>query len=112
MKAPEYQSLLAKKMSERQLQDQIIDLAERMGWKYYHVYDSRKSVAGFPDLVLVHPKQRRVLWRELKSETGTTTAEQKVWLATLEVVGEDVGLWRPRDWFAGTIEKELRSSEC
>lgn len=112
MKVQDYRALQAKAMSESQLQEQIIALAERMGWKHYHVYDSRRSVAGFPDLVLVHARQRRVLWRELKSETGTTTPEQKAWLSVLSVVGEDVDVWRPRDWFAGTIEKELRSSEC
>lgn len=108
MKIQDYRSLQAKAMSERQLQDQIIELAERMGWKHYHVYDSRRSVAGFPDLVLVHPKQRRVVWRELKSETGTTTPEQKVWISTLLLVGEDVDVWRPRDWVSGRIERELR----
>ncbi len=112
MKSAEYQLLLAKKMSERQLQDQVVELAERMGWLTYHVFDSRRSNAGFPDLVLVHPRQRRTLWRELKSEAGTLRPEQKKWLLTLQTAGEDAELWRPRDWFAGTIENELRSAEC
>lgn len=108
MKLHEYRSLQAKAMSERQLQDQIIELAKRMGWLSFHDYDSRRSTPGFPDLVLVHPKQKRVIWRELKSEKGVTSSEQKVWLSSLLLVGEDVDVWRPRDWVSGRIEKELR----
>ncbi|QDH85641.1 VRR-NUC domain-containing protein [Brevibacterium phage 4C] len=108
MKIQDYRSLQAKAMSERQLQDQIIELAKRMGLIVYHTHDSRRSEPGFPDIVLVHPKQRRVMWRELKSETGTTTPEQKVWISTLSLVGEDVDVWRPRDWVSGRIERELR----
>ncbi|QDH85747.1 VRR-NUC domain-containing protein [Brevibacterium phage AGM7] len=108
MKIQDYRSLQAKAMSERQLQDQIIELAKRMGLIVYHTHNSRRSEPGFPDIVLVHPKQRRVMWRELKSETGTTTPEQKVWISTLSLVGEDVDVWRPRDWVSGRIERELR----
>lgn len=108
MKIQQYRSLQAKAMSERQLQDQVIELAKRMGWMSFHDYDSRRSTPGFPDLVLVHPKQRRIVWRELKSETGTPTPEQKAWISTLLLVGEDVDIWRPRDWVSGRIEKELR----
>lgn len=108
MKVQDYRALQAKAMSETQLQDQILELAKRMGWLSYHTFDSRKSTSGFPDLVLVHPKQKRVIWRELKSEKGVTSSEQKVWLSSLLLVGEDVDVWRPRDWVSGRIEKELR----
>ncbi|MCM1011913.1 VRR-NUC domain-containing protein [Brevibacterium sp. XM4083] len=108
MKLDDYRALRAKGMTERQLQDQIVELAKRMGWLVYHTYDSRRSEPGFPDLVLVHPKQMRQLWRELKSETGETTSAQKVWLSALLLVGDDVDIWRPRDWVSGRIERELR----
>ncbi|WP_430600318.1 VRR-NUC domain-containing protein [Brevibacterium sp. K72] len=108
MKLEDYRALQAKAMSERQLQELIIDLAKRMGWLSFHDYDSRRSTPGFPDLVMVHPRQRRILWRELKSETGTTRAEQKAWISALSLVGADVDVWRPRDWVSGRIEKELR----
>lgn len=108
MKLEDYRALQAKAMSERQLQELIIGLAKRMGWLSFHDYDSRRSTPGFPDLVLVHPKQRRILWRELKSETGTTTPEQKAWISSLSLVGADVDVWRPRDWASGRIERELR----
>lgn len=108
MKLEDYRALQAKAMSERQLQELIIGLAKRMGWLSFHDYDSRRSTPGFPDLVLVHPRQRRILWRELKSETGTTTPEQKAWISALSLVGADVDVWRPRDWVSGRIERELR----
>ncbi|MCD1286499.1 MULTISPECIES: VRR-NUC domain-containing protein [unclassified Brevibacterium] len=95
-------------MTERQLQDQILELAKRMGWLSYHVHDSRRSAPGFPDLVIVHPRQRRILWRELKSETGTLRPEQKVWISALKQADADADIWRPRDWVSGRIESELR----
>lgn len=108
MKLEDFRALQAKAMSERQLQELIIELAKRMGWLAYHTFDSRRSTPGFLDLVMVHPRQRRILWRELKSETGTTTPEQKAWISALSLVGADVDVWRPRDWVSGRIERELR----
>ncbi|WP_309132653.1 VRR-NUC domain-containing protein [Brevibacterium sp.] len=112
MKLEEYRARQAKAMTEAELQAMVIDLAKRMGWTHFHTFDSRRSEPGFPDLVLVHPRQRRVLWRELKSEAGTTSPAQKVWLHNLKVVGEDVDIWRPRDWVSGRIQDELRGPKC
>ena len=112
MKTADYRMMLARRMSEKQLQDRVVTLAHRMGWLTYHTFDSRRSDPGFPDLVLVHPRQRRVLFRELKAEAGTVRPDQKTWIATLGVAGADASIWRPRDWFAGTIETELRSKQC
>lgn len=98
----------AKGMTEAQLQSMTIDLAARIGWMSYHTHDSRRSQPGFPDLVLVHPRQRRVLWRELKSEIGRLRSEQATWVEALRLVGQDVGVWRPSDWTSGRIERELR----
>ncbi|MDI3331425.1 MAG: VRR-NUC domain-containing protein [Micrococcus sp.] len=107
MKVEEYRTILAKGMSEDSFQDEVIRLAKIHGWKYYHTHDSRRSVAGFPDLVLVHPS-RGVLWRELKKWNGRVSKEQQEWLDRLADAGEDAGVWRPMDWLDGTIEKELR----
>lgn len=110
MKVDEFRARQAKAMSEKQLQSQVEELAKRMGWMGYHTHDSRRSQPGFPDLILVHPRQRRILWRELKSEIGRPTPEQQAWMSSLLLVGQDVDIWRPRDWFSGRIEKELRSA--
>ena len=107
MNAEEYAQWMAGQMSEETLQAKVEDLAQRLGWRKYHTHDSRRSDKGFPDLVLVHAGRGRVLYRELKKQTGRVTKEQKEWLADLTAAGQDAGLWRPVHWFDRTIEKEL-----
>ena len=85
-------------LSEKEFQAAVVDLAKRCGWLIYHTYDSRKSNAGFPDLVLV--KGRVVLFLELKSQDGKSTAPQVTWGEALADVGGNVVyyLFRPSDW--------------
>jgi hypothetical protein len=84
---------------ERDLQAAVIDLAERLGWATYHVYDSRRSNSGFPDLVLL--KGSRLIFAELKSAKGKLSRTQELWLARLRLVpGIEVYEWRPADWDA------------
>lgn len=61
---------------------------------------------GYPDLTIAGPGG--VLFRELKSQKGTATAEQSVWLGQLTAGGQDAGIWRPADLKCGRIERELR----
>jgi len=79
-------------MTERELQAAVIDLAKLLNWSYYHTYSSRRSVAGFPDLVLV---KDRIIFVELKSETGRLTKEQEQWRDSLRVAGVEWYLVRP-----------------
>lgn len=92
--------------TEKQFQQQIIGLARTLGWRVYHPYDSRRSVPGFPDLVLVHPA-RGVLWRELKTEKGRASPAQHDWLHALIEADQDATIWRPRHWNDGTIHQAL-----
>lgn len=101
----EYVRMRVSSMREEDLQSSVIEMAKHRGWKFYHPYDSRRSVAGWPDLVLV--RGDRTLFRELKREKGYPTPDQREWLAALEQAGNDVGVWKPRHWFDRTIEKEL-----
>ena len=39
-------------MKERDLQKRVISIANKMGWRPFHQYDSQHSIPGFPDLVL------------------------------------------------------------
>lgn len=98
-------------MSERQLQDAVVELARLLGWLVYHPYDSRRSQPGFPDLTMV--KGRRLVFAELKTGTGKLRPEQIVWLDALRRVevrgGCEVYLWRPGQWLSGEIESVLRS---
>jgi len=101
-------AILTRQMSEDDLFEAIRELAVLLGWRLYHTYDSRKSVAGFPDLVLVNRMQRRVLFVELKGPRGRVTAEQQAWIDALVACGEEAGVWWPQDWHDGTIEAALR----
>lgn len=101
----EYHAKRAAEMTERQLQDLILDAARKLGWLVYHTHDSRRSQPGFPDLVLV--KGKRILYRELKRQTGRTTPDQDTWLAALTTAGQDARIWRPTDWFANLVTDEL-----
>lgn len=92
---------------EKQLQEEVIALAGRLGWHHYHTYSSKKSVAGFPDLVLVNPRRGLLLFRELKRTGQKPDREQAEWLESLRCVGSDADVWRPEDWLSGRIEREL-----
>lgn len=83
--------------SEKDFQAQILELARLSGWRCYHTFDSRRSAAGFPDLMLVRPPV--VLFAELKTEGGKIRPEQRRWLTVLEACpGVVVKVWRPSDW--------------
>lgn len=97
-------AFLAPKLTEAQFQAQVLRYAALMGWRAYHTYDSRRSAAGFPDLVLV--RRPRVIWAELKSDRGRITPEQRAWIFDLRSSGQDVRIWRPSDW--PEIERVLR----
>jgi hypothetical protein len=82
-------------LSEKQFQAEVLALARRHGWKCYHAHDSRKSAAGFPDLVLVRD---RVIVAELKVGDNRLSADQVVWLEAFAAAGVEVHEWYPRDW--------------
>jgi hypothetical protein len=102
--APAPMPIVDDQAAEKDFQAEVVKFAKRNGWKAFHVHDSRKSEKGWPDLVLV---RERILFAELKSETGTTTPDQDDWLEALRRAGAEVYLWRPRDWpvIAATLEK-------
>ncbi len=80
--------------SEAQFQAFVVDLAKQLGWLCYHAHDSRRSAAGFPDLLMV--RGERCIAAELKSARGQTTLDQTVWLGRLgRVPGIEPFVWRP-----------------
>jgi hypothetical protein len=90
-------------VTEAELLESVRTLCRWYGLSCYHTHDSRRSESGFPDLVIVG---KRVLWRELKSQTGIATSPQLKWLLDLRLAGEDAKIWRPEDW-PGLIGNEL-----
>ena len=99
---------MALDMSEAVLQSHVLGEARDLGWALrYHTYDSRRSDKGFPDLVLVHERQRRVIFTELKKERGRQSPEQEDWQRALLAVGQEFYLWRPTQWLDRTVTRIL-----
>jgi len=81
MAAPSGKEMLARQMTEKQLQDAITDKATLLKWLWFHVADSRGSKPGFPDLCLV--RGDRLIFIECKSRKGKFRFHQREWAATL-----------------------------
>ncbi len=112
MKTADFRAAAATAMPEAELQTAVLALARALGWtRRYHATIALRSVPGFPDLVLVHPVQRRVLWRELKRETGRVSDPQQEWLDDLTAAGQDAAVWRPTHLLDGHIERVLRGGQ-
>ena len=94
---------LSEYISEKEWQATVVEYATLHGWLAYHTYDSRRSVPGFPDLVMVRPG--RLVFAELKSEKGKIQESQQEWIDTLALAGQKCHVWRPSDW--STVEKVL-----
>lgn len=93
-------------MTEETLQASVLELAKAFGIRAYHTHDSRRSPAGFPDLVLAG--RRGVIFAELKSAGGAMRPEQVAWKYQLLASGQRWRLWRPADWTTKVIEADLR----
>ena len=91
--------LTARKMTwttEAGFLSQVREVAKATGWLCYHTHDSRRSEAGFPDLVLCRPPE--LLFVELKMAWGEVSAEQENWISGLRECGLVSAVWRPKDW--------------
>lgn len=87
--------ILVNRISEKEFQDQIIELARYTGYLVYHDQDSRRSEPGFPDLVLVGD---RVMFLEVKRQNGVVSKAQFDWIARLVKAGIIARVVRPSDW--------------
>lgn len=93
------------RMSEDELLEHVRTLCQALGLLHYHTHDSRGSQPGYPDWHIVGTE--RSIFREMKSERGDLTEEQKEWLSGLRKVGQDAEVWRPSDLLSGRIQREL-----
>lgn len=102
-------------MNEAQFQRQVVDLAWIAGWLFVHHRPARTAHgwrtpvegplgAGWPDLVLVSPRRKRVLYVELKADKGRLSPAQAEVHAALREAGAEVRVWRPRDFDAIAAE--------
>lgn len=92
-------------MTERDFQRKVTDLCDYLGLFWYHNPDSRRSNAGFPDLVILG--DHHLIFAELKTDRGKVTVEQARWMIRMERAGEVAFVWRPAQW--PTIEAYLKS---
>ena len=84
-------------VTEKGLAATLKELAVMLGWEFFHVYDSRRPAAGWPDVALVRPP--RMILAELKRDGQKPTPAQEKWLELLKrVPGIEVFCWRPADW--------------
>lgn len=93
-------SELAGSLTEKQWQEQVVALATSLGWRHFHPFDMRRSDTGYPDLTLVRERRgdARLVFAELKRQSGKLTAHQAGWLDVLAATGNRVFVWRPTDF--------------
>lgn len=101
-------------MNEDELLRNVTELCGWLGLPVHHCRPARTVTGwrtpiqgdrGFPDLVIVGAD--RVLYPELKSDSGSLDADQRMWRDRLRSAGAGWVLWRPRDWRDGTIPAVL-----
>lgn len=93
-------------MTEDELLGEVIALCDEYGVLWFHDYDSRRDVPGFPDLVLAGMSQ--LLFAELKSAYGQLRPGQTTWRYRLMAAGQQYELWRPADLASGHIESVIK----
>ena len=86
---------LINSITEKEFQDQIIELARYTGYLVYHDQDSRRSEPGFPDLCLVGD---RCIFLEVKRQNGVVSRAQVDWITRLVKAGIIARVVRPSDW--------------
>jgi hypothetical protein len=109
---PSAMEVIAAAMSENDLLISITcgtrakpGLCKIYGLKWYHPFDSRHSVSGWPDVVIVGPGG--VVYAELKTQRGRVSSAQREWITALEHAGQAAFVWRPEDFLSGAIAIEL-----
>jgi hypothetical protein len=93
-------------MPERELQGLVAEMCAHLGLLHFHVHYAKHMRAGWPDSTIIGAG--KVIFRELKSEFGRLTPEQRLVGERLKSAGQDWRVWRPSDWISGAIETELR----
>lgn len=98
---------LAVAMTEADLDAAIQDLCKWLKIWSYHPYDSRRSEPGWPDRCYLG--RGGALFRELKSQTGAVSHNQRLVGYRMGAAGLNWNVWRPSDWHHGRIGRELEA---
>jgi hypothetical protein len=94
-------------ISESEFADWVLDVAKAYGWRSAHFRPARTKDgwrtpvqgdgAGFPDMILLHPRCDFGVALELKRETGRTSGAQEAWIAAFRRTGWVAMVVRPSD---------------
>lgn len=96
---------MAATLTEKELLGLVRECAKLRGWLCYHTHYSARSEAGFVDCCLV--RGNRLIFAELKSDSGRLTDAQRWWFTALEGTAAECYVWRPSSWTDGTIDRCL-----
>ena len=104
-----------RRMSERSLQDKVVERAKRRGWKVAHAgrgiaaFDKEGKpifitpmAKGWPDLFMLHPRHGAMVV-ELKREEGELEPEQIEWINAFNAAGIPAIVIRPSQLRDGTV---------
>lgn len=99
-------------MTEIQLTEKIVALALELGLlAHWCGRDSRRCQGrpGLPDVQIISP--RGVLYAEIKGPGGETSAEQDLWIWTIDQIGLPVRwlVWNELHWHEGVIRVQLEA---
>lgn len=111
---PDAVPAVPRKLSEADFMRQVTELAELLGYETLHLRGAWSSKGyrvpvqgslgkGWPDLVLLRVRDRRLIFAELKADIGKVSAEQEAVLDMLGVLTDlapeiEVRVWRPADF--------------
>jgi hypothetical protein len=91
--------------SELDYTQQIMEIAQRIGFLAFHDQDSRRNNPGFPDIVLIGFGRAIIL--ELKIPTGRLSTEQNAWIRAMAAAGLDVRVLRVTPTSIDALRVEL-----
>lgn len=86
---------------EREFQKWILDVAARYGWRVWHMPTPMRPIGGnkfvpdprgrgFPDLVMMHERDGRLIFAEVKDESGVLSEAQEEFLRIARGIAEAI----------------------
>ena len=86
--------------TEKSFMAAVVEYAKLRNWRCYHTFDSRKSEAGFPDVVFARGSRfkLRLVVAELKLAGKKPTESQWFFVDAFEYAGVPTYVWTPDDW--------------
>jgi len=86
------------------LDAKVRGILKELGLFGFHPLISIGSRKGWPDWTFIG---KWIMYRELKSETGTLRPDQAKVRNLILAAGGDWDLWRPSDYLSGRVAREL-----